>query len=254
MRDDKSLEQLLNTYKITQPDEKQLAICVENAKNTIRQKKVRRVHSFWFFIETQVTYMKREMVFSFIVSLMVMLLLQFSSFFLTENYFMEITVGIAPFWVVPIILSFMKSRKYEMLEFESVSKFGIAKIIVVRAIVNQALAILMIFFIWLLSSASLEKFSLNYLFFALISFEVASVCFLWFGKASIKNGIFSVAGWSVSIMLLLCQEEILLVVYAVNSMTLFMIALILLGASLMTLYGYIKTISFEREDERWSLG
>ena len=253
MRTDKGLEQFLNTYEISQPGEKQIAMCVDFVKKKLQKKKVRRTSSYCFLVETQMRYMKGEIVVSFMVSLLAMVLLQFTNFFLSQNYFMEITVGIAPFWIVPIILSLMKSRKQGMLELEASSKFSIPKVIAVRVIVNQALAIFMIFSIWLLSSASLESFAWNRLFFAFISFEVASVCFLWFGKVSTRNGLFSVLMWSVVMMTLLVQEEMIIFMQMVNSMALFLITLILMGVSWMVLYRYIKSISFEREDERWNL-
>lgn len=254
MGNNASVVELLKTYEIVQPGEAQIATCIEQSKQAAQRKKVRRDETFWFFIETQLRFMRREIAVSFLISLVVMLILQLSRFFSKTDNFGEIMVGVAPFLVVPIMLSIAKSKRNRMLELETASKFSLAKILAVRTIINQALAIIMLSLIWLLSSVSLKDFSLNGLFFSLISFEIATICFLWFGKSSVKTGVFSVAGWTGMMMFFLSWENAVFWMQAVNSVALFWITVMLIGIGMLAIYAYMKNISFESEETRWNLG
>lgn len=253
MGNNASVIELLKTYEIAQPGEAQIATCIEQSKQVAQRKKVRRDERLWFFIETQLRFMSREVVTSFLFSLGVMLVLQLFRFFANTDYLVKFMVGVAPFLVVPIILSIVKSNRNKMLELESVSKYSLVKVIAVRTIINEALAILMIFLIWLFSSASLKNFALNGLFFSLISFEIAAISFLWFGKSSVKRCVFSVAGWTGMMWIFLSWEKALFWMEAVNTMALFLITMVLIGISMMVIYGYIKNISFESEEAKWNL-
>lgn len=254
MKSDVNLTELLNTYEIAQPDEAQIKKCIQQSKQAVQIKKVRRDDTLWFFIETQLKFMRREIAVSFLLSLVVMLILQLSRFFSKTDNFFKIMVGGAPFLVVPIMLSIAKSKRNRMMELETASKLSLAKILAVRTIINQALAIIMLFLIWLLSGVGLKDFSMNGLLFSLISFEIAAIFFLWFGKSSIKIGVFSVVGWTVMMLIFLSWEKAVLWMEAVNSVALFWITLMLIGFGMMMIYAYIKNISFESEETKWNLG
>ncbi len=254
MKSDVNLTELLNTYEIAQPDEAQITKCIQQSKQAVQIKKVRRDDTLWFFIETQLKFMRREIAVSFLLSLVVMLILQLSRFLSKTDNFFEIMVGGAPFLVVPIMLSIAKSKRNKMLELETASKFSLAKILAVRTIINQALAIIMLSLIWLFSSVSLKSFSMNGLLFSLISFEIAASCFLWFGKSSVKTGVFSVAGWTGIMLIFLSWKKAVIWMEAINSMALLLITMALIGISTMVLYGYVKKVSFESEEEKWNLG
>lgn len=253
MGNNTSVVDLLKTYEIVQPGEAQIAMCIEQSKQVAQRKKVRRDERLWFFIETQLRFMSSEVVKSFLFSFGVILVLQVFRFFSNTDNLVKMMVGVAPFLVVPIILSIVKSRRNKMLELESASKFSLVKVIAVRTIINQALAILLIFLIWLFSSVSLKNFALNGLFFSFISFEIAMICFLWFGKSSVKTGVFAVAGWTGMMLIFLSWEKAFFWMEAVNTMALFLITMVLIGISMMVIYGYIKNISFESEEVKWNL-
>ncbi|MBQ8519477.1 MAG: hypothetical protein IJ455_07760 [Agathobacter sp.] len=253
MKNNKSLVQLLNTYEIVHPNESQIVECIKQAKQAVQTERVRRDEKLWFLIETQLKFMRGEIALSLFFSFSAIVLLHFLRFFSKTDYLFGIIVGVAPFLVVPIMLSIVKSKQNGMLELETASKFSLAKIIAVRTIINQALAILIIFGVWLFSSVSWKSFSLNVLLFSLISFEMAAICFLWFGKSSIKSGVFSVAGWTGLMLIFLSWEKAIFWMQAINTLALFFLTVASIGISMMAIYGYIKNISFEREEEKWSL-
>lgn len=254
MKSNVDIAAILRTYEIVQPKESQIAECIKQAQSVMQTKHVRRDKSLWFFIETQIKFMKGEMMFSFLLSMGLMLMLQLFKSLLKVEFLSEISVGIAPFLVVPIIFSMAKSKRDGMLELETASKLGLQRIIVVRIVANQALAIVMISLIWLISSAALENFAMNRLYFSLISFEITSICFLWFGKSSVKTGVFSAMGWMVLMWFLLAWEDAIVLMQKVNSMVLGLLVVVLVGISMMVMYAYMKNISFESEDKKWNLG
>lgn len=254
MKDDAKAAELLRAYTVTQPDESRMMECVEQARSALPIRSVRRAHSLWFFIETQIKFMKWEMVFAFLFSVGLMLLLQMFQSLLKVEFFSEISVGIAPFLAVPIICSIVKSKREGMLELEAVSKIGLQRIVTVRIIMNQALAIIMIFLIWFAGSIAVEDFVMNRLLFSLISFEITSICFLWFGKSSVKTGVFFTAGWMVMMWFLLAWDKAEVWMQKANSMVLGLIMVSLIGISQMVLYGYIRNLSFESEEAGWNLG
>lgn len=254
MRNKSSVEQLLKTYEVAQPEEKQIVECMKYAKNAMQIKRVRHDDSLWFFLETQMKFMTREIIFSFFISLAVMFLLQISKLFSRADNLMAVSVGVAPFLVVPIIISVVKSKNDGMLELETASRFGLQKILAARTIINQALAILMITFIWLVCGIGLNDFSTNRLFFSLISFEITSICFLWFGKSSAKTGGFFATGWMVAMLIFLSWEKAVRWMEAVNSVALFLITAMFVGAGMMAIYVHMKNISFESEETKWNLG
>ena len=253
MKSSIAVENLLNTYEIPKPDPKHMETCVRQAKLAVQTKEVRREASPWFLIESQIKYIRGEILLSFLISLVAILLLQFAKVISGNDAWMEITIGAAPFLLVPIVLSLVKSRKNGMLELETASKFGVAKIIGVRILINQALAIGMIVMMWLFSSVALEMFALNRLLFSLIFFETASICFLWFGKASVKSGIFSAAVWTGILLLFLSWEKAAFWMNAVNSVVLILVTLAVIGISLLMIDVYRKEISLESEDTKWNL-
>lgn len=254
MKSDVNLTEFLNTYEIAQPEESQITDCIKRAKQVVQIKRVQRDERLLFFIETQLKFMKGEMIFSFLASIGLMIMIKFFQSFVKVKFFSEISVGIAPFMVVPIIYSIAKSKKVGMLELESVSKIGLQRIIALRIIVNQALAILMISLIWWASCATLENFTMNRLYFSLISFEIAAICFLWFGKSSIKAGVFSVAAWTGMMLIFLSWEKAFFWMQTVNSMALLLITMALIGISTIVIYEYVKNVSFESEETKWNLG
>lgn len=254
MRRDKDIENLLKSYEVGQPDEGQIAECIKQAKHVVQIKKVRRNDSLWFFIAAQLKFMKGQVAVSFLFSLVIMLVLKLLRVVSTVDNLLEISVGIAPFLAVPIICSIVKSKRCAMMELECASRYSLQKVIVARMIINQALAIILIYLMWMFSNVHLDNFALNQLLFALISFEIASSCFLWFGKTSVKRGVFSVVGWMAIMAILLSSEKVVSWMLAVNTVALCLITSLVVVISMITIYEYVKNISFESEEAKWNLG
>ena len=252
MKDDRKIEEWLSSYEIVQAKEEQITACIKKAQEVFKVQKVRRADSLWFFMETQMKFMKREILFSFCLSVGLLLALRLFQSLWNVEYLSDVSVGIAPFLVVPIIRSIAKSRQEGMLELETSAKFGLRKIITVRTIFNQGLAICMIFLIWLGNSVFMEAFVLNRLLFSFISFEIAAICFLWFGTSSVTTGICSAAGWTIWTWILLGWEDIAFLLWNINSLVLGCMTMFLCVASMLALYGYVRNLSFESEDERWN--
>lgn len=253
MRDDRKIEEWLRSYEIAQPKERQIEVCVKRSQEAFKVQTVTRAESLWFFIETQMAFMKREILFVFCFSFSLLLALWLFQALWRIEYFVEVSVEIAPFLVIPIIRSITKSRQEGMLELESSAKLGIGKIIAVRTIFNHALAICMIFLIWLVSSALMEEFVLNRLLFSFISFEITAICFLFFGRSSINAGIGFVIGWTIGTWILLGWEDVAFLMWSINTLILGGMTILLMVVSMFVLYRYVKNlVVLEREEIKWN--
>lgn len=252
MKDNRKIEEWLSSYEIAQPKEEQIKACIKKSQEVFKVQTVRRADSLWFFMETQMKFMKREILFSFCLSVGLLFALRLFQSLWKMECLSDVSVGIAPFLVVPIIRSIAKSRQNGIMELETSAKFGLGKIITARTIFNQGLAICMIFLIWLGNSVFMEAFVLNRLLFSFISFEIAAICFLWFGTSSVIVGICSAAGWTIWTWILLGWEDIAFLLWNVNSLVLGCMTMFLCVVSMLTLYRYVKNLSFESEDARWN--
>ena len=255
MKRNRNVEEWLRSYEIEKPKEEQIAECMKQIQQIRRVERIRRTESLSFLIETQVKFMKMEILFSFFLSIGALLLLQIAKSMLKLPYITNIadaSIGISPFLAVPMIHSISKSRKEGMFELEACARHGIQRIMMIRTILNQALAIAFISFIWMINSMAMESFLMNRLFFSLISFETTAICFLWFGTSSIYRGACSAIGWMIMNWLFLTWKGSLFWVYQINSMVSGCAAVVLIGISMLAFVRYARTVSLESEELRWN--
>ena len=254
MRDNGAVETFLKSYEIPEPDERQVSECIKHAKNIMKVNKVPRDDSLRFFLETQMKYMRGEVVFSVCFSIGMLLLLAMTMFWELSNDLLKTSVEMAPFLVTPIFISIKKSRFYGMMELEMACKHSLQKILAARILLNEILGVLVLSLFWLAGGVSMENFEMNRLFFSLISFSVTCICFLWFGKKSIRTGVFAGAAWTLLTMILLSWDAVIPWMIAINSVALFLITLVMGIVVVMVTGRYIKQISFESEELKWNFG
>ena len=252
MSRDFCLEESLKAYEVAPADESQIAECIRQSKLVLGERKKSK-GDIAFFMEVQLRFMRKEILFSFLIEIGLMLLLQMLKVFGNGNTIMGALAGVAPFLVVPVMQSVARSSRCGMLELETASRWGIQKIIAARLFGTQVLAVGTICFMWLISCASMEKIILQWLFMALISFEATTICFLWFGKSSLKSGVVWTMAWISVVFGVLSRKELVLLVESVSSVALFMASLLMLGACIAAGWRYIKNVCVESEEKKWNL-
>ena len=253
MKHKASVETLLRTYEIAQPDETKIRACIQQVEEIMKTEQKENGKDLRFFLETQLRFMRGEIVLSFVFSIGLMILMQMFNLFPNGNTAMGAVVGTAPFLVVPVIFSVVKSNSYGMMELEMASKWGIEKIIATRLFGNQVIALLVITILWLIASAGEQIFQLQWLFFAILSFEVTTICFLWFGKSSLKGGLCWTMGWVGVLLFVLSRKETFQFIEKVSSIAMFVLVLGMIGMSIFAGIRYIQRVSMEREEMKWNL-
>lgn len=253
MKDSGTIKNLLKKYDIPQVDENQISECIKVSRNAMMMKKVRRDDSLQFFVETQMQYMRKETVFSVCFVICLLFVLAVTRIMTLSDDLLNVSVGIAPFLVVPIIISMKKSKFYGMIELEMASKHSLKKIIALRIFFNQIMGAFVILLTWLLGGIRIKTFEINLLFFSFISFAIASITFLYFGKSAIKYGVSATLVWTLMTIIFLSWDKAVVCMLAINSMVLFAVTVMMGVAVAVTTVRYIKQVSFESEEEKWNL-
>lgn len=254
MRSDKNVNAFLQSYEIAPAARKEIDYCIHELKSVITNSTVRNIPSMRYFFEIQLKLMKDEVMLSLCFSIGLFALLQFLERILNLTLHMDTVIGIAPFLIVPVFLSIIKSKRARMFEMEAVSWLGMNRNIVIKLSINQMLAIVLILLVWIMASISGGMFLFNRFLFSMILFEGTLIGMLLLGKFSINGAAIIVTTLMITTLYLSRSTVILLWVYHMNSILLGLITVLTIIFGQFIVKSYANKISFENEVLEWNLG
>ena len=246
---DEKLKELLSAYTVPNAQPEQIKIAIKKAQMVIVRTIPTRPFSLWTQIKVQATYLSKW----FYLSCMGIALLCLVLSAVTEmTRATSIFFGISPLFLFPCAAMFYRVVSSGMMEIEASCKYSMTKLFLGKLVVLGAVVSALIFITAMPAGFSGNGYSIRPLLLAFISFTLTTTVILWFGKRNLKLGIVCGAIWSISIFGLSIWD----VSYEfIDNLSLWIVLLIFifgLVAVLLTVYRYIKEISYEGVRETWN--
>lgn len=254
MRGNKSINSFLQSYEIGPLEDKIIDDCIHEMEAVISNGTVKNIPSIRYFVEIRLRLMKDEILLSLCLSIGLFTLLHFLERTLNLILHMDTVIGIAPFLVVPIFMSIVRSKRTRMFEFEAVSWLGMNRTLAIKLSINQMLAIALLLITWIMAGIAGDEFILNRFFFSMTIFEVVLISMLQLGRSSINGAGFLVAAFIVAAVALSRSTALLLWIYHVDSILLCFIICVTVICAQLIVKRYSSKITFENEVLKWNLG
>ena len=246
---DKKLKELLSVYTVPNAKPEQIKTAIKKAQTVLVRTIPTRPFSLWTQIKVQSTYLSKW----FYLSCIGIALLCFILSAATEmTRATSIFFGMSPLFILPCAAAFYRSVSNGMIELEAACKYSMTKLFVGKLIVLGAVVSALFFITGIPAGFSENGFSLRPLLLAFISFTLTATVILWFGKRNIKRGVIYGAFWSVGIFGLSLWEKSYEFMNNVSMGIIIPVFIFGIVAALLTVYRYIKEISYEGVRETWN--
>lgn len=255
---DKELEKFLETFEVPGFSEAAKRKCIDNMKNAAKPTAKEQRFFLFDLMKIQFTYLwKERILYLFAVSLfaavlLIFLLLTGSEAEMRMTGFV-VNVGMAPLFIIPMLISLYRSKKARMGEFEAACKYDLRKMVVSRLLVNGVVAFAVMILLWVAVGIRTYDFAMSRLFLSLIVYNVTLICSLWFGRKSMTRGILGSAVWLTAAGVLMGSDTRISIIYEADSFVSFAGLAVSCAALACVIYKYAKNTSFEGEDARWNL-
>jgi hypothetical protein len=126
------------------------------------------------------------------------------------------------------------------------------KLLAGKLIVLGMAASVLIFVTGILVGFSQAGFTFRPLLLAFVSFTLSAAVILWFGKRNLKRGIVCGMVWSAGTACLALWETSSEFIVKMNIGIVLLVFVLGLGAAVLTVYQFIKDISYEGVCETWN--
>lgn len=244
---DKDLKEILSTYAVESENAEQIQHLSAIIKSTMKRSIKTKPFSILHQMKVQATYLSKWFyLIHFIISLFILCLLIFNKTTTSTVIFF----GMSPLFIIPSIVAFYRTIYDGMLELESSCKYSLSQIYAAKLLMLGIAVSVSIVLVWSLNGLLLNTFNIRPLIFGLISFSIACVAILCFGKRNILTGfifggMWCVMSWSASL-----SNYTQIALEEINTISAFLILIGTLIIGVILINNYLKKITYERERKK----
>ena len=256
---DKDINSLLEAFEVPAASIDAKIKCINNVKAMLPQPSSTRLLSMWGLVRAQASYMgKIEMAcFHFVFTIVSMIALHIGASPFTDEALvslcsLKVSISLAPFLVLPLIITLVRSHKVGMVELEDSCKYNLQKIVVARLLISGVVALCAIIILWIIAGQQIGNHSIGRLFYSVASYNISLILCLWFGKRTMVKGIIASVAWTGFVCVIVQSEGVVLAIGNISRYVSFEVFLVSIVASILAAAQYIKFTSYESENIRWN--